>query len=323
MQTTSLGGLEVSRLGLGVMGMSAFYTGKDESEEGSIRTIRRALDLGVTHLDTAEVYGRGANEALLGRAIKGRRDEVVLATKFGLISHTSRPGADSTPANIRLAVEGSLRRLGTDHIDLYYQHRVDPHTPIEDTVGALADLVAEGKVRHVGLSEAGPSTIRRAHAVHPVAAVQSEYSLWTRDPEADVLPVLRELGIGLVPYSPLGHGFLTGNIRSLDGLDADDWRRTNPRFTGGNLERNLRIVDEVRSVAAETGATLAQIALAWLLAQGEDITPIPGTRRVERLEENIAADGVRLTPDQIGRLNNLAPASGDRHDRDGMAAIDR
>lgn len=323
MQTTSLGGLEVSRLGLGVMGMSAFYTGKDESEEGSVRTIRRALDLGVTHLDTAEVYGRGANEALLGRAIKGRRDEVVLATKFGLASHTGRPGADSTPANIRLAVEGSLRRLGTDHIDLYYQHRVDPDTPIEDTIGALADLVTQGKVRYIGLSEASPATIRRAHAVHPVAAVQSEYSLWTRDPEAEVLPVLRELGIGLVPYSPLGHGFLTGNIRSLDGLDADDWRRTNPRFTGGNLERNLRIVDEVRAVATEAGATPAQIALAWLLAQGEDINPIPGTRRIERLEENIAADRIRLTPDQIGRLNNLAPASGDRHDRGGMAAIDR
>lgn len=279
MQTTSLGGLEVSRLGLGVMGMSAFYTGKDESEEGSIRTIRRALDLGVTHLDTAEVYGRGANEALLGRAVKGRRDEVVLATKFGLASHMGRPGADSTPANVRLAVEASLRRLGTDHIDLYYQHRVDPDTPIEDTVGALADLVTQGKVRYIGLSEAGPATIRRAHAVHPVAAVQSEYSLWTRDPEAEVLPVLRELGIGLVPYSPLGHGFLTGNIRSLDGLDADDWRRTNPRFTGGNLERNLRIVEEVRSVATEAGATPAQVALAWLLAQGGDINPIPGTRQ--------------------------------------------
>ena len=269
------------------------------------------------------MYGGGANEALLGRAVKGRRDEVVLATKFGLISHTGLPGADSTPANIRLAVEGSLRRLGTDHIDLYYQHRVDPNTPIEDTVGALADLVTQGKVRYIGLSEAGPATIRRAHAVHPLAAVQSEYSLWTRDPEAEVLPVLRELGIGLVPYSPLGHGFLTGNIRSLEGLDADDWRRSNPRFTGGNLERNLHIVDEVRAVATEAGATPAQVALAWLLVQGEDVNPIPGTRRVERLEENIAADGIRLTPDQVGRLNNLTPASGDRHDRGGMAAIDR
>jgi aryl-alcohol dehydrogenase-like predicted oxidoreductase len=305
------------------MGMSAFYTGKDEYEEDSVRTIQHALDLGVAHLDTAEVYGAGANEALLGRAIRGRRDEVVLATKFGLVSHTGRPGADSTPANIRLAVEGSLRRLGTDHIDLYYQHRVDPATPIEETVGALADLVTQGEVRYIGLSEAGPATIRRAHAVHPVAAVQSEYSLWTRDPEAEVLPVLRELGIGLVPYAPLGHGFLTGNIRSLDGLDADDWRRTNPRFTGGNLERNLRIVDEVRVVATEAGATPAQVALAWLLAQGKDINPIPGTRRIERLEENIAAAGIRLTPDQLGRLNNLAPASGDRHDRGGMAAIDR
>jgi aryl-alcohol dehydrogenase-like predicted oxidoreductase len=305
------------------MGMSAFYTGKNESEEDSVRTIQHALDLGVTHLDTAEVYGAGVNEALLGRAIRGRRDEVVLATKFGLVSHTGRPGADSTPANIRLAVEGSLRRLGTDHIDLYYQHRVDPGTPIEDTVSALADLVTQGKVRYVGLSEAGPATIRRAHAVHPVAAVQSEYSLWTRDPEADVLPVLRELGIGLVPYSPLGHGFLTGNIRSLDGLDTDDWRRTNPRFTGGTLGRNLRIVDEVRAVATEAGATPAQVALAWLLAQGEDISPIPGTRRIERLEENIAADRIRLSPEQVGRLNNLTPASGDRHDLGGMAAIDR
>jgi aryl-alcohol dehydrogenase-like predicted oxidoreductase len=216
-----------------------------------------------------------------------------------------------------------LRRLDTDHIDLYYQHRVDPDTPIEDTIGALADLVTQGKVRYIGLSEAGPATIRRAHAVHPVAAVQSEYSLWTRDPEAEVLPVLRELGIGLVPYSPLGHGFLTGTIRSLEGLDADDWRRSNPRFTGGNLGRNLRIVDEVRSVATEAGATPAQVALAWLLAQGEDISPIPGTRRIERLEENITADRIRLSPEQVGRLNNLTPASGDRHDRGGMAAIDR
>ncbi|MCL3863284.1 aldo/keto reductase [Actinotalea sp. K2] len=323
MQTTSLGGLDVSRIGLGVMGMSDFYTSNGASEEDHVRTIRRALDLGVTHLDTAEVYGGGANEALVGRAVAGRRDEVVLATKFGLVSHTGRSGADSTPANVRLAVEGSLRRLGADHIDLYYQHRVDPGTPIQDTVGALADLVAEGKVRHIGLSEASPATIRRAHAVHPVAAVQSEYSLWTRDPEAEVLPVLRELGIGLVPYAPLGHGFLTGNIRSLDGLDSDDWRRTNPRFTGGNLERNLRIVDEVRAVAVEVGATPSQVALAWLLAQGEDINPIPGTRRVERLEENVAAARIRLTPDQVGRLNNLPPASGERHAHHDMAAVDR
>ncbi|MEV6819822.1 aldo/keto reductase [Nocardiopsis dassonvillei] len=323
MRTTSLGGLQVPRIGLGVMGMSAFYTGAGRDDAASIRTIRRAVDLGATHLDTAEVYGPYINEELLGRAISGRRDQVVIATKFGLVSHTGRPGPDSTPANIRAAVEGSLRRLGTDRIDLYYQHRVDPGTPVEDTVGALGELVAAGKVRHIGLSEAAPATIRRAHAVHPLAAVQTEYSLWTRDVEADVLPTLRELGIGLVPYSPLGHGFLTGGIRSLDGLDAADWRRTNPRFTGGNLARNLRIVDEVGEVAAEAGATPAQVALAWLLARGEGIAPIPGTRRTDRLEENTAADGLRLTSAQLTRLDGLAPASGERHAAADMAAVDR
>ncbi|MGI5219537.1 aldo/keto reductase [Nocardia sp. CA-290969] len=323
MQFTSLGGMEVSRIGLGTMGMSAFYTGAGRNEAESIRTIQRAVDLGVTHLDTAEVYGPYINEELVGRAVKGRRDNVVLATKFGLISHTGRPGPDSTPASLRAAVDGSLRRLGTDYIDLYYQHRVDPGTPIEETVGALSELVAAGKVRHIGLSEAAAATIRRAHAVHPVTAVQSEYSLWTRDPEIEVLPTLRELGIGLVPYSPLGHGFLTGRIRSLDGLDAADWRRTNPRFTGGNLTRNLRIADEVREVADDIAATPAQVALAWLLAQGDGIAPIPGTKRVDRLEENSAADGIRLTADQIARLNNLPPASGDRHAEPDMAAVDR
>ncbi|APC36222.1 MULTISPECIES: aldo/keto reductase [Nocardiopsis] len=323
MRTTSLGGLQVPRIGLGVMGMSAFYTGAGRDDDASVRTIQRAVDLGATHLDTAEVYGPYVNEELLGRAISGRRDRVVIATKFGLVSHTGRPGPDSTPANIRAAVEGSLRRLGTDRIDLYYQHRVDPGTPIEDTVGALGELVAAGKVRHIGLSEAAPATIRRAHAVHPLAAVQTEYSLWTRDVEADVLPALRELGIGLVPYSPLGHGFLTGGIRSLDGLDAADWRRTNPRFTGGNLTRNLRIVDEVSEVAAEAGATPAQVALAWLLARGEGIAPIPGTRRTDRLEENTAADGLRLTSAQITRLDELAPASGERHAAADMAVVDR
>ncbi|MER5457563.1 aldo/keto reductase [Micromonospora sp. NPDC002389] len=322
MHTTSLGGLDVPRIGLGAMGMSAYYTGAGRDEAESIRTIRRALDLGATHLDTAEVYGPYVNEELVGRAIRGRRDEVVLATKFGLVSHTGRPGTDSTPANIRVAVNGSLRRLGTDHIDLYYQHRVDRDTPVEDTIGALRELVVAGKVRHIGLSEASATTIRRAHAVHPVAAVQTEYSLWTRDPEGDVLSTLRELGIGLVPYSPLGHGFLTGDIRSLDGLDATDWRRTNPRFTGDNLTHNLRIVEEVRDVAGEVGATPAQIALAWLLAQGEGIAPIPGTRRVDRLEENCAADSIRLTADQIARLNSLTPASGDRHAAADMAAIE-
>ena len=323
MQSTSLGRLDVPRIGLGVMGMSAYYTGAGRDETESIRTIRRAVDLGVTHLDTAEVYGPYVNEELLGRAIKGRRDEVVLATKFGLVSHTGRPGPDSTPANIRTAVEGSLRRLGTDRIDLYYQHRVDPNTPIEETVGALSELVEAGKVLHIGLSEAAAATVRRAHAVHPVAAVQSEYSLWTRDPEAEVLPTLRELGIGLVPYAPLGHGFLTGDIRTLDGLDAADWRRSNPRFTGDNLTRNLRIVDQVREVADEVGATPAQVALAWLLAQGDGIAPIPGTKRIDRLKENSAADGIRLTPGQIARLNNLTPASGERHAEPDMAAVDQ
>ncbi|TXL89568.1 aldo/keto reductase [Streptomyces sp. IB2014 016-6] len=323
MQSTSLGRLDVSRIGLGVMGMSAYYTGAGRDGAESIRTIRRAVDLGVTHLDTAEVYGPYVNEELLGRAIKGRRDEVVLATKFGLISHTGRPGPDSTPANIHTAVDGSLRRLGTDRIDLYYQHRVDPNTHIEETVGALSELVEAGKVLHIGLSEAAAATIRRAHAVHPVAAVQSEYSLWTRDPEAEVLPTLRELGIGLVPYAPLGHGFLAGDIRTLDGLDAADWRRSNPRFTGDNLTRNLRIVDQVREVADEVGATPAQVALAWLLAQGDGIAPIPGTKRIDRLKENSAADGIRLTPGQIARLNNLTPASGERHAEPDMAAVDQ
>jgi len=265
------------------------------------------------------------NEELVGRAIKGRRDQVVLATKFGLVSHSGGgPGVlDSTPANIRASVEGSLKRLGTDHIDLYYQHRVDPKTPIEDTVGALAKLVAEGKVRYIGLSEAGLATIRRAHAVHPVAALQTEYSLWTRDPEAELLPVLRELGVGFVPYSPLGHGFLTGEIRSPQQLSDDDWRKTNPRFTGENFKRNLRIVDEVKAVAAEAGATPAQVALAWLLAQGDDITPIPGTKRVARVEENTAAEHLKLNGRQIERLNNLAPAAGERHDEGNMAVIDR
>ena len=282
MKHISLGGLDVSRIGLGTMGMSAYYTGAGSDDAESIRTIHRALDLGVTHIDTAEIYGPFTNEELVGRAIKGRRDEVVVATKFGFYSHAGGgPGVlDSSPANIRTAVEGSLQRLGTDHIDLYYQHRVDPNTPIEDTVGALAELVAEGKIRHIGLSEAGPATIRRAHAVHPIAALQTEYSLWTRDVEAELLPLLRELGIGFVPYSPLGHGFLTGKIRSTEQFADDDWRKTNPRFTGENFQRNLRIVDEVEAVAAEAGATPAQIALAWLLAQGDDIAPIPGTKRV-------------------------------------------
>jgi aryl-alcohol dehydrogenase-like predicted oxidoreductase len=325
MKHISIGGLEVSRIGLGAMSMSGYYNTREGSDAESIRAIHRALDLGVTHLDTAEIYGPYINEELVGRAIKGRRDQVVLATKFGIVSHSGEgPGVlDSSPANIRVAVEGSLKRLGTDRIDLFYQHRVDPKTPIEDTVGALADLVAEGKVRHIGLSEASPATIRRAHAVHPVAALQTEYSLWTRDPEAELLPLLRELGIGFVPYSPLGHGFLTGKIHSNDELAADDWRKTNPRFVGENLRRNLRIVDEVAAVAAEAGATPAQVALAWLLAQGDDIAPIPGTKRVARVEENTAADRIELTTEQVERLNHLTPAAGERHDEGNMAVIDR
>jgi aryl-alcohol dehydrogenase-like predicted oxidoreductase len=325
MKHISIGGLDVSRIGLGAMSMAGYYNIGAGSDAESIRTIHRALELGVTHIDTAEIYGPYSNEELVGRAIKGRREHVVLATKFGLVAHSGGgPGViDSSPANVRAAVEGSLKRLGTDHIDLYYQHRVDPKTPIEDTVGALATLVAEGKVRFLGLSEAGADTIRRAHAVHPVAALQTEYSLWTRDPEAELLPLLRELGIGFVPYSPLGHGFLTGTIRSNDELSDDDWRKTNPRFSGENFQRNLRIVDEVKAVAAEAGATPAQVALAWLLAQGDDIAPIPGTKQVARVEENTAADQLELSTAQIERLNNLTPAAGERHDQGNMAIIER
>jgi aryl-alcohol dehydrogenase-like predicted oxidoreductase len=326
MKHVSLGGLDVSRIGLGAMTMAGTYTGGgglDDAE--SIRTIHWALDLGVTHIDTAEIYGPFHSEEIVGKAIKGRRDEVVVATKFGLVSHSGRQGRviDSSPANVRAAIEGSLTRLGTDRIDLYYQHRVDPNTPIEDTAGVLAELVSEGKVLHIGLSEASPGTIRRAHAVHPVAALQTEYSLWTRDPEAELLPLLRHLGIGFVPYSPLGHGFLTGQIRTVDDIPDDDWRKTNPRFTGENFRLNLRIVDEVQAIAAEAGATPAQIALAWLLAQGNDIAPIPGTRRVARVEENTAADSIELSPDQVERLDNLTPAAGERHDEANMAGIDR
>jgi aryl-alcohol dehydrogenase-like predicted oxidoreductase len=324
MKHVSLGGLDVSRIGLGTMAMSGYYLDPSSSDAESIRTIQRALELGVTHIDTAEIYGPYANEELIGRALQGRRDDVVVATKFGLVSHAGGgPGVlDSSPANIRTAVEGSLKRLDTDRIDLYYQHRVDPGTPIEDTVGALAELVSEGKVLHIGLSEAGPETIRRARAVHPIAALQTEYSLWTRDPEAALLPLLRELGVGFVPYSPLGHGFLTGTIRSPSKLADDDWRKTNPRFTAGNFEKNLRIVDEVTAVASEVDATPAQVALAWLLAQGDDIAPIPGTKRVSRVEENTAADDIELSADQIQRLNELTPATGERHDETNMSVID-
>jgi len=325
MKNARLGDLTVARIGLGAMGMSHGYTGAGTDDDGSIRTIHRALDLGVNFIDTAEIYGPYVNEELVGRALKDRRDDVVLATKFGLVSHAGQGpwNRDSSPANIRTAVEGSLRRLGTDRIDLYYQHRVDPNTPIEDTVGAVAELIAEGKVRHIGLSEAWVSTIRRAHAVHPITALQSEYSLWTRDQEPQVLPLLRELGIGFVPYSPLGKGFLTGTIRSIDQFDPNDFRASNPRFTGENFQRNLRIADEVQAVAADAGVTPAQVALAWLLAKGDDIAPIPGTRRVARLEENVAADNVVLTADQMKRLDELTPASGGHHNEAQMEMIER
>jgi aryl-alcohol dehydrogenase-like predicted oxidoreductase len=315
MKQASLGRLEVARLGLGTMGMSFAYGKVDDDDTESVRTIHRALELGINFIDTAELYGPFSNEELVGRALAGRRDQVVLATKFGLISH-SRGGVrrvDSAPANIRTAVEGSLERLGTDRIDLYYQHRVDPGHPIEETIGVVKELIDEGKVLHVGLSEAAADTVRRAHAVHPITALQSEYSLWTRDPEGEILTVVRELGIGFVAYSPLGRGFLTGQIRSTAQLDERDFRRTNPRFVGENLDANLRILDEVEAVAAEVEATPAQVALAWLLAQGDDIVPIPGTKRVARLEENAAADGLQLTEDQLSRLSSLPAPAGDRY----------
>jgi aryl-alcohol dehydrogenase-like predicted oxidoreductase len=326
MQHAMLGSLRVSRIGLGAMTMAGTYTsggGLDDAE--SIRAIHRALDLGVTHIDTAESYGPFHSEEIVGQALQGRRDQVVVATKFGILSHSGDGTGlfDSSPANIRTAVEGSLQRLRTDRIDLYYQHRVDQNTPIEDTIGTVAELIAEGKVLHVGLSEASPDTIRRAHAVHPISALQTEYSLWTRDVEPELLPLLRELGIGLVPYSPLGHGFLTGQIRTPDEILDGDWRKTNPRFIGEAFYQNLQIVQEVRNIADEVSATPAQIALAWLLAQGGDIAPIPGTRRVARVEENTAAAGIVLTADQLKRLDTLTPATGARHDDFNENSIDR
>ena len=313
--TLGTNGLDVGRLGLGCMGMSAFYTGAGKDDAGSIATIHRAIDLGVTFFDTAEIYGPYANEELLAKAFDGKRDQVTIATKFGTILHRGDDsrGLDGSAENVRLSVEGSLTRLNTDHIDLYYQHRMDPSTPIEETVGALSELIAEGKVLHYGLSEAAPETIRRAHAVHPVTALQTEYSLWSRDPEAEILPVVRELGIGFVPYSPLGRGFLTGTIRSLDQLEATDFRRNNPRFEGENLEANIRIVEQVDAVAAEIGAKPGQVALAWLLAQGDHIAPIPGTKRITYLEENVAAEALLLSAEQLAQLDAVAAPVGDRY----------
>ena len=318
METRILGtqGLEVSAVGLGCMGMSEFYGRADEGE--AIATIRRALELGVTFLDTADMYGWGANERLVGKAIEGRREDVVLATKFGNVRGPNGEylGIDGSPAYVHSACEASLQRLGVETIDLYYQHRVDLQTPIEETVGAMAELVQEGKVRHLGLSEAAPATIRRAHAVHPITALQSEYSLWTRDPEAEALPMVRELGIGFVAYSPLGRGFLSGRIRSTDDLDERDFRRRGPRFQEENLRRNLELVAVVEELAAEKGATPSQVALAWVLTRGDDIVPIPGTKRVGYLEENAAAAELELTADELAQLERTFPvgvAAGDRY----------
>ncbi len=308
-------GLEVSELGLGCMGMSEFYGRADEGE--AVATIHRALDLGIHLIDTADMYGPYANEKLVGRAIAGRRDEVILATKFGLVrTEDGRRSINGRPAYVRAACDASLQRLGVDHIDLYYLHRVDPNTPIADTVGAMAELVRAGKVRYLGLSEAAPQTIRRAHAVHPISALQTEYSLWTRDPEDEILPTVRALGIGFVAYSPLGRGFLSGRIRSLDDLDKDDFRRFNPRFQGDNFTRNLDLVNQVRAVATEKGVTPSQLALAWVLSRGADVIPIPGTTRRSHLEENLGALEIDLTPEDLDRIESAFPkgaTAGDRY----------
>ena len=320
-----LGGPEVSAVGLGCMGMSAFYGAADEAQ--SIAVIHRALDLGVTLFDTAEMYGPHTNEVLLGKALKGRRDQAFIATKFGINRQADGSAVtDGSPANVRRAVEGSLSRLGVDHIDLYYQHRMDPDTPIEETVGAMGELVKEGKVRFLGLSEAAPATLRRGHAEHPITALQTEYSLWSRDPEDEILATVRELGIGFVPYSPLGRGFLSGDIRSIDDLAPDDYRRTNPRFMGDNFQKNLDLVAAVAAIAADKGVTAAQLALAWVLAQGEDLVPIPGTRRVATLEQNVAAADIALTPEDLARIEAVFPAgvaAGHRYAEAARSALNR
>jgi aryl-alcohol dehydrogenase-like predicted oxidoreductase len=322
-RTLGPGGPEVSAIGLGCMGMSAFYGHTDEGE--ALRTIARALDLGCNFLDTSDMYGPHTNERLVGRAIAERRGEVFLATKFGIRIEPGEPprrSINGSPAYVRAACEGSLERLGVEHIDLYYQHRVDPNTPIEETVAAMAELVAAGKVRHLGLSEASAETIRRAHAVHPITAVQSEYSLWTRDMEVDVLPTLEELGIGFVPYSPLGRGFLSGRFTSPQQLDEGDFRRYGPRFTGENLEHNLVLAERVKELAAEKGITPGQLALAWVLHRGEHFVPIPGTKRVSYLEENLAAADVKLSAEEVTRIRDAVPAAaGDRYDAAGMATV--
>ncbi len=328
MKHRKLADLDVSALGLGCMGMSAFYGSTDEAE--SLATIRRALELGINFLDTAQLYGPLTNEELVGRAIAGHRDEYVIATKFARRMDDATPGdmsttgpLDGSAEHVRSSIVGSLRRLGVDHVDLYYQHRVDPNVPIEETVGAMAELVREGKIRHIGLSEAAAETIRRAHAVHPITAVQTEYSLWTRDPEQNgVLATCRELGIGFVPYSPLGRGFLSGRFSSPEELDQNDFRRYGPRFTGQNLEANLPLAAKVKEIAEEKGVTPAQLALAWVLAQGEDVVPIPGTKRRSYLEQNAGALEVELSAEELARIDAEVPAAaGERYDAAGMASV--
>src|SRR3954449_4911807 len=327
MEHRKLADLEVSAIGLGCMGMSAFYGTTDEEE--SVATIQRALELGVNFLDTAQLYGLLTNEQLVGRAIKGHRDEYVIATKFARRMDNATPGdmstagpLDGSAEHVRSSIEISLKGLGTDYVDLFYQHRVDPNVPIEETVGAMAELVQAGKIRHIGLSEAAPETIRRGHAVHPITAVQTEYSLWTRDPEAEVLPTCRRLGIGFVPYAPLGRGFLSGRFKSPEELDEDDFRRRGPRFTGENLEANMRVASQGAGIAADKGVTPAQLAIAWVLAQGDDLVPIPGTKRRSYLEENAAAADVVLTAEDLEQISaELPEAAGDRYDEAGMASV--
>jgi aryl-alcohol dehydrogenase-like predicted oxidoreductase len=328
MKSRKLGnqGLIVSELGLGCMGMSEFYSGRDDNE--AIATIHHALDLGVTFIDTADMYGPFTNEELVGQAIKDRREQVILATKFGNMRSPEGGflGVSGKPDYVRQCCDDSLQRLGVEIIDLYYQHRVDPTVPIEDTIGAMAELVQQGKVRYLGMSEAAPATIRRAHAVHPISALQTEYSLWSRDPEDEILPTIRELGIGFVPYSPLGRGFLSGGFKTVEDLAPDDYRRNSPRFQGENFAKNLELVAQIQAIAAEKGATASQLALAWLLAQGEDIVPIPGTKRRAYLEENVAAANILLTQDDLRRIEAVAPkgvAVGDRYPMQTMSTVNR